>query len=230
MLCAPGLGGGGGIPGWIWYFRPFLCQIPLPWRYILFDLKWYKLYNVYFLITPTVFLFRLVMSHALHRGIFPKIKHLLKLVRPTWTNIQQWMSIRWHEATSWNSNRGDMELKQRCFWAMHVNRKWGLLTIYMPWRQQICIAKFFFSCKNDLPKRFKPNLTAQSVADPGGGARGAQVPPLFLDESEGWRAEKNFFCRPSPPYLRVWMTAPPPYLDPPLPMMQKVHFQLTSVA
>ena len=38
-----GSGGGGGVgggkPRWILYFRPFLCQIPLPWRYILFDLK-----------------------------------------------------------------------------------------------------------------------------------------------------------------------------------------------
>ena len=29
--------------------------------------------------------------------------------------------------------------------ATHVNRKWGLLTIYMPWSYQICITKFLFS-------------------------------------------------------------------------------------
>ena len=26
------------------------------------------------------------------------------------------------------------ELEQRRFWATHVNRKWGLLPFYMPWR------------------------------------------------------------------------------------------------
>ena len=45
-----------------------------------------------------------------------------------------------------------------------------------------------------------------------GGARGAR-PPLFLDQTEARRAEKKFFSRPPPsPYLRVWMTGPPPYL------------------
>ena len=51
---------------------------------------------------------------------------------------------------------------------------------------------------------------------------GARSPPLFLDQTEGRRAEKIFFCdrpppplsqglddRPSTPYLGVWMTAPP---------------------
>ena len=35
---------------------------------------------------------------------------------------------------------------------------------------------------------------------------------LFLKQTEAWRAEKNFFetAPPAPPYLRVWMTRPPP--------------------
>ena len=52
------------------------------------------------------------------------------------------------------------KLKQRRFWATHVNRKWGLLHFYMPWRWQICIAKFILSCKDDLPKSFN-QTTAQ---------------------------------------------------------------------
>ena len=32
-------------------------------------------------------------------------------------------------------------------------------------------------------------------------------PPLYLDQIE---AEKYFFGRPLPSYLRVWMTTPPP--------------------
>ena len=46
------------------------------------------------------------------------------------------------------------ELKQRRSWATHVNRKWGLLPFYLPWRLQICIAKFLFSYKDDLPESF----------------------------------------------------------------------------
>ena len=51
------------------------------------------------------------------------------------------------------------ELKQRRFWAMHVNRKWGnrkwsLLPSHKPRRQQICIAKFLFSYKEDLSGSF----------------------------------------------------------------------------
>ena len=34
--------------------------------------------------------------------------------------------------------------------ATHVNRKWGLLTIHMPWSHQICITKFLFSYNDDL--------------------------------------------------------------------------------
>ena len=41
--------------------------------------------------------------------------------------------------------------------------------------------------------------------------RGRGARPLFLDQNEARRAEKNFL-RPPPPYLRVWMTVPPPYL------------------
>ena len=52
------------------------------------------------------------------------------------------------------------ELKQRRFWATHVNRKWGFLPFYMPWRYQIFIAKFLFSFKDDLPESFN-QATAQ---------------------------------------------------------------------
>ena len=46
-----------------------------------------------------------------------------------------------------------------------------------------------------------------------GGARGGP-PPLFVDQTEARMAEK-FFARttPLPPYLRVWMTPPPPTLS-----------------
>ena len=44
-----------------------------------------------------------------------------------------------------------------------------------------------------------------SVVDPGEAS-----PPLFLDQTEAQRAEKKFFWDCPLPYLRVWMTTPPP--------------------
>ena len=43
-----------------------------------------------------------------------------------------------------------------------------------------------------------------------GGARGAR-PPLFLDQTEARRTEKNFF-EPPPPLSHGLDTPPPPYL------------------
>ena len=46
-----------------------------------------------------------------------------------------------------------------------------------------------------------------------GGARGTRVPLLFLDQTEARRAEKSFWRPPPSPYLRVWMTTPPPLIS-----------------
>ena len=48
-----------------------------------------------------------------------------------------------------------------------------------------------------------------TMADPGEGA-GEPAPPLFLDQTEAQRAEKDF-CKTALPYLRVWMTTSPRY-------------------
>ena len=42
------------------------------------------------------------------------------------------------------------------------------------------------------------------------GAGGTRASPLVLDQTEARRAEKNFFLRPLPAYLRVCVTAPQP--------------------
>ena len=42
------------------------------------------------------------------------------------------------------------------------------------------------------------------MADLGVGPRS-----LFLDQTEARRAEKNFLETEPPPYLRIWMAAPP---------------------
>ena len=71
------------------------------------------------------------------------------------------------------------KLKQRRFWATHVNRKWSLLHFYMPWRWQICIAKFLFSYKDHLPESFN------------------QTTPQWCKKStSGWLSSlKNAFAR-----------------------------------
>ena len=60
--------------------------------------------------------------------------------------------------------------------------------------------KFFFSPKS-------VDLVSLSAGGSRGGARGAQVlPPLFLDQTEAWRAENFFFSRPGslPPLSVIW--------------------------
>ena len=51
-------------------------------------------------------------------------------------------------------------------------------------------------------------LVDEGVNFSGGSRGGAWGPrsPLFFDQNEARRAEKNFFCRPGPPYLRVWFS------------------------
>ena len=59
-----------------------------------------------------------------------------------------------------------------------------------------------------------------AVADLGEGPRGPNPQPLFLDQPEAQRAEKNVFgdCPRAPFYVTIWMTEPPlsEGLDPPL--------------
>ena len=43
------------------------------------------------------------------------------------------------------------------------------------------------------------------MADQGEGP-GGPGPPLFFDQNEARRAEKNFFADRAPPYLRVWFS------------------------
>ena len=60
-----------------------------------------------------------------------------------------------------------------------------------------------------------------------GGSREGPGPPLFFDQNEARRAEKNFFADRAPPYLGVWMTAPPflsEGLDLPLNLLQWFQF------
>ena len=64
------------------------------------------------------------------------------------------------------------------------------------------------------------NSRKKAVADRGEGS-GGEGGGLFLKQNVPRRVEKKIFLRPppSPPYLRVWMTGPPPLsegLDRPL--------------
>ena len=59
-------------------------------------------------------------------------------------------------------------------------------------------------------------VTNTSCGSRGGALRGPAPTPLFLDQNEARRADKNNF-ESAPPYLRVWMNPPlSEGLDPPL--------------
>ena len=53
-------------------------------------------------------------------------------------------------------------------------------------------------------------VTNTSCGSRGGAQRGPAPTPLFLDQNEARRADKNNFESAPPPYLRVWMNPPPP--------------------
>ena len=57
----------------------------------------------------------------------------------------------------------------------------------------------------------KKAVTDWGEGSGGGGGWGGGGGAVLLKQTEAWRAEKNFFeTAPPPPYLRVWMTRPPP--------------------
>ena len=56
----------------------------------------------------------------------------------------------------------------------------------------------------------EPPITRPAVADPG---KGPTPPPLFFNQIEAWRAEKNFF-ESTPPHLSKGLDeCPPPSLS-----------------
>ena len=54
------------------------------------------------------------------------------------------------------------ELKQRRFWATHVNRKWAFFSFNIPWRYQICIAKYLYSYWDELPENSEKLLLSNA--------------------------------------------------------------------
>ena len=65
-----------------------------------------------------------------------------------------------HCSLNFKPRRLTRGLKHQRFWATYGNRKWAFFSYYVPWRRQICIAKFLCSYRDDLLKNlFK--ITAQ---------------------------------------------------------------------
>ena len=89
--------------------------------------------------------------------------------------------------------------------------------------QELCFQVFFLFEAPPLFVRIyeQADFSFYSRGGSRGGTRGAR-PPLFFDQIEARRAEKFFFLRPPPPYLRVCMTAPPPRLPVPRPPLSEV--------
>ena len=64
-----------------------------------------------------------------------------------------------NEVDSWrDTNR---VFKQQRFWATHVKRKWAFFSFKIPWRYQICIAKFLCCYRDDLPQKKLLKITSQ---------------------------------------------------------------------
>ena len=60
---------------------------------------------------------------------------------------------------------------RRLFWVTHVNRKWDLSHFDIPWHCQICLVKYLYSYRDDLPeigqnhwRMQKANFWSASVA------------------------------------------------------------------
>ena len=68
--------------------------------------------------------------------------------------------------------------------------------------------------KSDLTHKhkgkFSPGVGERSSGGSRGGVRGAApLPRPIFRPNWGPKGRKNFFLRPVPPYLRVWVTSPP---------------------
>ena len=73
----------------------------------------------------------------------PKM-HLIRSVREAentspWPKLGQRLIRRKTGSSKCLSKRANRELKQRRFWATHVNRKWGLFHFKPPWRYPKCL-------------------------------------------------------------------------------------------
>ena len=69
------------------------------------------------------------------------------------------------------------------------------------------------TCWNiNLTTKVNEKIEKKAVADrgEGSGGGGGGGGALFLKQTEAGWAEKNFLGTAPPPYLRVWMTCPPP--------------------
>ena len=97
----------------------------------------------------------------------------------------------------------------RRFWGLRAKReaKSGDKSLSIHYRYAQPNRKYFSCMKRQNNTMINGGSRQQSsflsVAGPG-----RPPPPFFLDQTgaEG----PNFFSRPGPPYLRVWMTGPPP--------------------
>ena len=82
--------------------------------------------------------------------------------------------------------------------------------------QSCCFAKPIAFCRSRYFRLHPWNLFVWSCSiGSKERAQGARPPlVLFLDQTEARGAKKTFFGDWAPPYLRVWMPAPPPYSPP----------------
>ena len=68
---------------------------------------------------------------------------------PQWSVFLKMAHDNLFESLYWLLFNDTRKLKQRRFWVMRVNRKWGLFHFKAPWRCQICICKCLHYYRDD---------------------------------------------------------------------------------
>ena len=122
---------------------------------------------------------------------------LYNLFKFLWKNGMYWIIFLWWSCVYSRYTRNKIYLKHRV-----------LLLVDIIWIGVIS--------HNTTNFQGQWNFSFTSVADPDEGPGLPSPPLLFLDQTEARKVEKNFFWRPAPPYLRVWMI-------PPLPLPQGLY-------
>ena len=136
-------------------------------------------------------------------------------------------------ATPTNQSRANMHFSNTLGWSfemIHICKNprggGGRVSLSGPWTIYI-VGDFNINLLLAETSRYAQDflLSLQSFSFIPGAGPGGPAPPIFRP-SWGLKGRKKGFWRPDPPYLRIWMTAPPPWsegLDPPLQLLINQH-------
>ena len=96
------------------------------------------------------FLWSLLPIHHVYLYLYLHLHFFKGVAEGDWRKGGLRMSL--HCSLNFKTRRLSRGLKHQRFWATYANRKWAFFSYYMPWRRQICVAKFLCSYRDDLLK------------------------------------------------------------------------------